>query len=684
MRGLRQLRYLRNNVIHLDSVTLALTQEIVPYLTVLDFTGNNINRVEKNDFKYMETASLNTLTLSLTKTQWIHEHAFDYLTTLVHLDLSRNNLNSTVVTRVINSMIGKGIKLTHLSLGECLVGTDFKLLLDAVAQNGSSIFFLDLDENHIGEIGPGFFPKMPNLQILDLRNVMIDKVPEGVISHEFMPQLEYLYLGGNIFSGLTPSMVTKSISRLYMSNNENDLPWATYFDINSNVFVKMPSLELLDLTGNKINILRRNTLMNTSALKVLLLRRTSLGEIEPGVFTSNKKLFYLDLSYNYFPVENPFKKEIFEGLDNLIALDLSSSQISYIEYHDVFVYLKKLQYLSLRMNSIYTIDPVTFSKMPLLQVIDLRYNIMVAWNKRIFESNKFLIHTLLDYNHIQTITEAMMKDFMDSKTVTMYRNLIMCDCRLMNAVRAVKNSSMSLDDLPFSDDMNTCINQNGTTVTNFLSLMYSSMCTNVDLVKKIIISVCILIFLSLGIYIVYYYYKYDIHFWYLRTKRKLGLLHYISSKNVKKPEDFQYDAFVSYCIEDEKFVEKMVYLLEGDGSKFKLCVFERDFKVGDVLADRILNCIENSRRTILVLTESFARSQWCCWEMYIAQSRSISLKSSDPNDPLILIKKSEISESLMTPTLRYLMSTRVYLQWHDSPVRQKIFWEKLKNSLKVK
>jgi hypothetical protein len=64
----------------------------------------------------------------------------------------------------------------------------------------------------------------------------------------------------------------------------------------------------------------------------------------------------------------------------------------------------------------------------------------------------------------------------------------------------------------------------------------------------------------------------------------------------KSGPDLAYDAFVSYSSRDESWVmNELVQNLESagpDGGRFKLCMHERDFKVGLPIADNIVASIK--------------------------------------------------------------------------------------------
>lgn len=142
-------------------------------------------------------------------------------------------------------------------------------------------------------------------------------------------------------------------------------------------------------------------------------------------------------------------------------------------------------------------------------------------------------------------------------------------------------------------------------------------------------------------------------------------------------DDFQereklFDAFVSYSSNDEAFVaEQLAPVLESGESPYTLCLHYRDFPVGGVIAETIVQAIESSRRTIMVLSENYIKSEWCRFEFKSAHHRVLR----DRKRRLIVIVLGRVPDSLDADIRSYL-KTNTYLQWGD-----RYFWDKLRYAL---
>ena len=137
--------------------------------------------------------------------------------------------------------------------------------------------------------------------------------------------------------------------------------------------------------------------------------------------------------------------------------------------------------------------------------------------------------------------------------------------------------------------------------------------------------------------------------------------------------DKLFDAFVSYSSKDEAFVaEELAPVLEMGNPSYKLCLHYRDFPVGSFIADTIVQAVESSRRTIMVLSENFIKSEWCRFDFKSAHHQVLR----DRRRRLILVLVGDVPQRDLDPDIRLYLKTNTYLQWGD-----KLFWEKLRFAL---
>lgn len=86
-------------------------------------------------------------------------------------------------------------------------------------------------------------------------------------------------------------------------------------------------------------------------------------------------------------------------------------------------------------------------------------------------------------------------------------------------------------------------------------------------------------------------------------------------------DQFTYDVFVSYSDNDRAWVlDELIPNMENP-TDINICLHERDFQVGLSILENIIQCMDKSRCLLLVVSESFLKSNWCAFEMHLAQHR---------------------------------------------------------------
>ena len=154
-------------------------------------------------------------------------------------------------------------------------------------------------------------------------------------------------------------------------------------------------------------------------------------------------------------------------------------------------------------------------------------------------------------------------------------------------------------------------------------------------------------------------------------------------ENIEMNQLREYHAYVSYdenSEQDERWVfnELMVHLEQGP-EHFRLCIKARDFIPGDTILDAICNSIQRSRRTILVLTPRYVQSEWCYFEMQMAQMRLFN----ENRDVLTLVLLEEIPDDQLTLQLRQLYCKKECLVFPKDNAGQNLFWQRLRAELKL-
>lgn len=137
----------------------------------------------------------------------------------------------------------------------------------------------------------------------------------------------------------------------------------------------------------------------------------------------------------------------------------------------------------------------------------------------------------------------------------------------------------------------------------------------------------------------------------------------------------KFDAFISYSHLDEYFVEQqLVPYLEGEPHPFKICIHHRNFIPGKFITDEIVKSVEESRKTIIVLSNNYLASSWSTFEFQTAFIKMILQQNHELI--VIMFKEIDLSSSKISPALNTYLQTRTYLKLEDPN-----FWSKLRTAL---
>ena len=140
---------------------------------------------------------------------------------------------------------------------------------------------------------------------------------------------------------------------------------------------------------------------------------------------------------------------------------------------------------------------------------------------------------------------------------------------------------------------------------------------------------------------------------------------------------FDYDVFVSYASAELSWVREHLMAELEDRLGLRLCVHERDFIPGKNIVDNIADCVQSSKKILMVFSKDFVRSQWCQFELAYCLSQVM-----DYDDALIVVCVDDVTSRNMTTAMMAVLKTTTYIQWaeHDDAIGS--FWGRLHLSLR--
>ncbi|XP_039951443.1 protein toll-like [Bactrocera tryoni] len=278
--------------------------------------------------------------------------------------------------------------------------------------------------------------------------------------------------------------------------------------------------------------------------------------------------------------------------------------------------------------------------------------------------------TVLDLrnNRLKSLDDEFLRTYLNDSTkleiLYLSENSWLCDCTTKQLLYTIRTHRARIPDA----DSLLCYNkQNVTLLTANLRELCSSPVSAAyyQLVNVIVISVASAIIILLCIIALFYKYKLEVKVW-LYGKNILRSC--IQECELDKHKKF--DAFISYAHQDADFVNHtLLPQLEQCEPPFRVCTHERNWLAGAYIPEQIIESVEQSRRTIIVLSQHFIESDWARMEFRTAHQCSLN----EGRARIIMIKYGEISNSeLLDRELKAYLDMNTYLDWQDNR-----FWNKL-------
>ncbi|CAH0699493.1 unnamed protein product [Spodoptera exigua] len=568
------------------------------------------------------------------------------------------------------------------------------------------------------------------LKELDLRACSIQVLGQNLFTG--MTELRALYIGENEIFFIDSTAFTGLTKLVHLDFSRNQA-----FDENGNPknlatesYYAFQHLNLVSLDLSYTKLTQRNLGMLKSlgkTLRSLSLCETGLNGLHDDIFISTS-LQILDVSRNNGILQGTKPLKGIE--DSLIVLYAQEVGLNTM---NIFQNFTQLVILQLANNEINNVDDIAVKNLRSLKVLDLNKNRINSWFKRTYSLMPDLSYLSLKDNNINLITEEMIMDLMYVDYLALSENSLICNCHSKDLYKmAAKNDILFNEifvrgtetglhqtafeyyndiiknrnkvDFP-SDCDDQCFEDIGAS-GKFRFVDYSNdtyICLPVGESKPVQIAdvfscgrasreeiyqqeldegrLKLLALLTLPCVMIIggmvYMFRRRIRYFYI-TMRNSAMLSLINKKDVVDDNTiFNYDVFVSYCNEDRGWVlDHLLPHMETECS-ISACLHERDFLVGLSILENIVSCMDRSRSIMLILSQRFLLSQWCQFEMHLAQHRLLETRRED----LTLILLEDIPRRLRPNTLHYLMLTKTYIVWPKDESERPMFWKRLKKTL---
>ncbi|XP_075050919.1 toll-like receptor 8 [Mixophyes fleayi] len=511
------------------------------------------------------------------------------------------------------------LNLSSNGIGQDLNGTEFIYL--------PNLKYLDLSYNKLDFASLSAFQELKHLKVLDVSYNKHYFIVEGVTHHlkfiENLPNLTILNLSWNEISTLTDSQIeSKSLIELRFAGNRLNILWRNgdmrYIDIFKNFI----NLSLLDISHNKLQTIPDDALSNLS---------------------KNLSVLYLNNNGLVF-----FGWKILRNFQKLKVLDLSHNKITMIIGH-LSNYTDSLETLIINHNMIQTLAESFLSGVSSLSNLDLSFNSIQSINKSIFLSG--------NDNYL--------------KVLSLKGNPFDCTCDIIDFIMWINSNNVTIPRLATDVTCATPENWNKRGIIHF-----DIHACNVDTIALLLFLMFLFVIVPMtALPIMKHLFYWDVWYIYHWCVAKLKF-------NKVRNSESLYDAFITYdetdpAVSDWVFNELCDQLEDRGEKHVLLCLEERDWEPGKAVIDNIVQSINQSKKTLFVLTKKYVKSGKFRTIFYLAMQ-----KLMDENmDVIVIVLLQPVLQHSQYLRLRKKICKSSILEWPKNPHAEYLFWQRMKHVL---
>ncbi|XP_062603040.1 toll-like receptor 13 [Saccostrea cucullata] len=633
--------------------------------------GYRFTNVTKQTFKNLENIKLMRLTLLDNRIRNISRDALSEMKYLRELEISREIL---VSTKEIGNMLQgvhrtiKTLRFLHNTWNE---PPNFDRL------KNSCLTHLTLSFNYFRTLMGKWFKGLRCLKTLD---VSFNGISENNYNFTGLENLKNLFLIGNWFKEF-PKFCNSSIKKL----EKLHFQYNKLTEFRPSYFQCLSKLTYLNLNGHAIRKLYNNTFSNLTSLKELKMQKLAgqLFHIEAKAFKSAslKKLIFTQNDFWFRNESTNPAPEYFKYCPSLEVLNISGNTLVLHEKEFISMLkpLKNLKTLGIRGMRLVYLPHGLMENLPNLTTLDASNNVLNgSWNGELVFGNKSNLKFLdLSFNNIDKITlfnfPQTLLNGLYERGLNVSWNKFSCVCddviwfyRWMHSNKKKLSMINKIACRSNTHDVGTQI---------LFDLTERDLCPINPALVIAIITFCSIIAATLLVLALVYKLRWHIRYWLHVFKH-----HKKGYELITDDPDFCYDIYLVYADEDSDFIFKItIPFLEQKG--YKLCVRCRDFEVGKLHCDNIVDNINQSRRILFVLSNHFAKSKWCEFQMHFAYNRCLEEKRNN----IIVAVLSEVSYKYLSNTLKVLLTSYDYALWSKSDeTGQALFWGKVLRKLQFR
>ena len=713
LEGIHAVNLSYNNLVSLpETLFHGLTS-----LRYIFLTGNNLSFLKPKLFQGLK--NVKRIDLNDNNLNHIPKGLFSSLNKLEFLNLANNKITA----------IDKNIFPRHYPLKRLLLQNNYLSAIPTWFSSLNKLEFLNLANNKITAIDKNIFPRHSPLKRLLLQNNYLSAIPTWFSS---LNKLEFLNLTNNKITAIDKNIFPRHspLKRLLLQNNYLsaiptwifNLTKIEVIDLSSNRITglqglykamegtQLRSLVRLNLENNNITTLRipeqfkRKAYYMNQWFFITFTVNTLYCDCVMSTSIRDIKIFLPEFDFLECGWPHKLKKKpIFEVKENqwmsreepencpaeCVCLKRCSDETIVINCEGKS--LKELPRslpqglieLNLRNNEIKDIRPYPY--LTNVTVLKLSNNTIDELQVSTLKNLKHIETLLIDSNQLTSLPRDI--ETMNFKTLALDQNLFKCDCKIkwmkhwllknkhrikdFKKVACASGHTAGHQMFSLADDKFVCPPARNETSSvhrdekrSPLTGTISASTIPTGTIMAIILGSLLLLIMIVAILL----YKYH-------GEMKVFMFTHFNWHPFDRIDDSDptkiYDAFISYSGDDHQWVvETLQQRLENHDPPYKLCFHYRDFRAGAPIVENILKSVDHSKRMLMVLSPSFARSGWCLLEFRAAHRKVIE----DRMNYLIIILLDDVNMAELDEEIKLYMRTNTYVSYSDNWFWQKLFY----------
>lgn len=664
---------------YLQYITISPNFSMLRSLKKLHLKGYVFRELKKEHFKPLQNLpNLTTINLGINFIEKIDFKAFQDFPKLKVIYLSGNRIASVIDGTDHSSWRNHLRKPLSTDYDEFDPHMNFYHSTEPLIKPQCTTYgkALDLSLNNIFVIGKSQFEGFQDIACLNLSFNANGQVLNGT-EFSSMPHIKYLDLTNNRldFDDNQAFSDLHDLEVLDLSHN------AHYFSIAGvthrlGFIQNLTKLKVLNLSHNGIYTLTDEYELRSTSLKELVFsgnRLDRLWNANDGkywsIFRSLENLTRLDLSYNNL---QQIPNEAFLNLpQSLQKLHINDNRLRFFNW-TLLQYFPHLHLLDLGRNELYFLTNCLSKFTHSLKILLLNHNHFSHLPAGFLSEARNLMHLDLSFNTIKMINKSSLQT--ETKTnlsvLDLQGNHFDCTCdisdfrswleenphvRIPRLVDVIcSNPGDQRWKSVMSLDLTTCVSDTTAAILFFFTFLTTSTVLLAALVHHL--------------------FYWDVWFIYHMCSAKLR-----GYRSSSTSQTF-YDAYISYDTKDASVTDWVInelrsHLEESEDKSVLLCLEERDWDPGLPIIDNLMQSINQSKKTIFVLTKKYAKS----WNFKTAFYLALQRLMDENMDVIIFILLEPVLQYSQYLRLRQRICKSSILQWPNNPKAENLFWQSLKH-----